>query len=83
LDFFVIYPSLNKNLLKNAFLPGAFFGFVCYATYDLTNLATIHGWPLKIVVIDLLWGAVVTGVVSLASCWLNSERKKNKFLFWK
>lgn len=62
--YFVIFPGL-KFPLKEVFLSGAFFGLVCYATYDLTNLATLKGWPVKIVLIDLVWGAFITGIVSV------------------
>lgn len=46
---------------------GALFGFICYATYDLTNLATIKNWPLIVTIIDLVWGALVTSLVSVLS----------------
>ena len=45
---------------------GALFGIFTYATYDLTNLATLKGWPLAIVLIDILWGAVLSAVVSFS-----------------
>jgi uncharacterized membrane protein len=47
-----------------AFLSGAMFGLVTYATYDLTNLATLKAWPVTITVIDLIWGTLVTAVTS-------------------
>ena len=68
LTYFVTYPSIANPRLLQSFLKAAFFGFVCYATYDLTNLATIKGWPLKIVFIDLVWGAFITGTVCLITC---------------
>ncbi|WP_207696087.1 hypothetical protein DOK67_0002497 [Enterococcus sp. DIV0212c] len=58
--FFVVYPALEKNSLMYALLAGAFLGLLCYGTYDLTNLATITGWPYLVTSIDLLWGAFVT-----------------------
>lgn len=66
---FVILPSVERNSLARAATMGAFFGFVTYATYDLTNLATMKEWPIKIVVIDLLWGATLTALVSMAGFW--------------
>jgi uncharacterized membrane protein len=45
---------------------GALFGLVAYATYDLTNLATIAGWPVSVTVVDLAWGAVITAATALA-----------------
>jgi len=46
---------------------GMLFGLVCYATYDLTNLATVKDWPVLITIIDLLWGAFVSGSTALIS----------------
>jgi uncharacterized membrane protein len=46
---------------------GALFGFCVYAAYDLTNLATLRGWPLTVSLVDLAWGAVVTAAAAAAS----------------
>jgi len=46
------------------------FGFFTYATYDLTNLATLKNWPLNLVFIDILWGAVLTSIVSTAGFYI-------------
>ena len=62
LVFFVIYPQQANLLLGIAY--GAMFGLVTYATYDLTNLATLKQWPIAITVIDLVWGTLVTAVTS-------------------
>lgn len=64
---FVINPALIKESWKSALFLGMFFGLVCYATYDLTNLATVKDWPKLITVIDLVWGSTVTGITSLLS----------------
>lgn len=64
LVFFVIIPSIEKKSLVNAVFMGAFFGLVTYATYDLTNLATVKNWPLTVTIVDLIWGAVLCAVVS-------------------
>lgn len=61
---FVISPSLQKDSFASSVLYGAFFGLVTYATYDLTNMATIKDWPLIVTVIDLIWGAFVSASVS-------------------
>lgn len=53
---FVIKPSVDAESLTKVMLLGAFFGLVTYATYDLTNLATLEGFSLKITLIDLTWG---------------------------
>lgn len=65
LTFFVIEPALAKESLTYALFAGMFFGFITYATYDLTNLATLEGWSIEITIIDLIWGSVLGGSVSL------------------
>jgi len=62
LAFFAVQPSLGDGDWMRALGVGAFFGLVAYGTYDLTNLATIKGWPAPMVVVDLVWGAVLSGV---------------------
>lgn len=64
---FALTPALEKDSWLLAAGLGALFGFVAYATYDLTNLATLKDWPLKLVVVDLIWGAVLTGTVTTLS----------------
>lgn len=64
---FVITPALEKGSWLHALGYGALFGLVAYATYDLTNLATLKGFSQKIVVIDLLWGAALTAVVAVVT----------------
>ena len=61
---FVISPALEKRSFLNAILFGALFGLVTYATYDLTNLATLKEWPLLVSIIDLIWGMVLSATVS-------------------
>jgi len=64
LVYFVINPGIvNKDLSKLLF-SAALFGLITYATYDLTNLATLKDWPLKITVIDLMWGTTLSTAVS-------------------
>lgn len=64
LILFVISPSLRAGNGVMALVYGATFGLVCYATYDLTNLATLKDWPMKLVVYDLLWGSFISGMTS-------------------
>lgn len=68
--YFSILPAIEKNSVAKAILSGALFGFFTYATYDLTNLATLKNWPLQIVFIDIIWGAVLTGLVSTAGFYI-------------
>ena len=67
---FCILPAVEKDSLRSAITLGALFGFFTYATYDLTNLATLKNWPLPIVFIDLTWGAVLSGIVSTAGFFI-------------
>ncbi len=67
---FTIMPAVEKNSLSSAITLGALFGFFTYATYDLTNLATLKGWPLNIVFIDIIWGTVLTTLVSTAGFYI-------------
>jgi len=67
LVFFIINPALAKNSIKYALFAGAFFGLITYATYDLTNLATLKDWPLKLTIIDLVWGTSLSALTSSIS----------------
>ncbi len=62
---FVIAPAVEKDSWVRALLLGALFGLITYATYDLTNLATLKDWPLVLTVVDLTWGMVLAGSVSV------------------
>jgi len=64
LILFVINPAIDKNSITHALLFGALFGFITYATYDLTNLATLKDWPIMVTIVDLIWGSFVTAAVS-------------------
>ena len=52
-----------------AVLAGALFGFFCYATYDLSNLATLRAWPLRLVLVDIAWGTALTAAAAGAGRW--------------
>jgi uncharacterized membrane protein len=58
---FVGAPALRAGSWSHATLFGGLLGLFCYATYDLTNLATLRNWTITITVLDLLWGAFLTG----------------------
>lgn len=64
LVLFVIWPALELRSPMHAPAYGALFGLVCYATYDLTNLATLKDWPLLVTIVDLAWGTVLSATVS-------------------
>ena len=65
--FFAVHPALLAGSLGKAVLLGALFGFFTYATYDLTNLATIKDWPLLVTVVDLIWGTILSASVATVS----------------
>ena len=64
---FAVRPALEEQSLLRAVLWGGLFGFFTYATYDLTNLATLRDWPMKVVVVDVIWGTVLCASVATAS----------------
>ena len=70
LSLFVVAPALQSGTWKAACLWGALFGLVAYATYDLTNLATLRGWPVALSLIDMLWGAAVSAATSMLAVLL-------------
>lgn len=67
LVFFVISPAVAQGSWLRALWVGALFGLITYATYDLTNLATLKGWPVLMVVVDMIWGMVLSASVSVVS----------------
>jgi len=68
---FVLRPALNDGTgLLAVFLWAALFGLVAYGTYDLTSHATLRDWPLAVTVVDMAWGALISGVASVAGVWL-------------
>ena len=71
--FFVVNPAAEKQSVLYALGAGAFFGLVTYATYDLTNLATLRDWPVSITIIDLAWGSFVTGTTSAIATWIGGK----------
>lgn len=65
--FFVLSPAIAAHSFNKVLLAAAFFGLIAYATYDLTNLATLNGWPVFMTFVDLAWGTFVTIVASSAA----------------
>lgn len=63
---FVIAPAHDHGGWTRALTQGALLGFVCYATYDLSNLATLKGWSVTVAAADIAWGVVVTAIASIA-----------------
>ncbi len=73
LMFFVIQPALVQESWKYSLFAGILFGVVTYATYDLTNLATIRDWPVIVTVVDLIWGGILSGSTALISFLMISK----------
>ncbi len=67
LVLFVIAPAMEQGSWTHALFFGALFGLITYATYDLTNLATLKDWPLVVTLADLVWGTVLAGAVSVVT----------------
>ncbi len=71
LVYFVVMPAIKSgHSLFSIFLAGALLGLVAYATYDLTNHATLKDWPLMVTVVDMLWGAFLTGISSVIAVFV-------------
>lgn len=70
---FAVLPALEAKSAMKAVMLGALFGFLAYATYDLTNLATLKNWPLSVTLIDMAWGAVLSGSVATASYFIGKS----------
>jgi uncharacterized membrane protein len=68
--YFVIAPSLVDRDMVQLVIRAMLFGFITYATYDLTNLATVRDWPITITIIDLIWGTTLSTSVSVISYWI-------------
>ena len=68
LTIFAVLPGLKTGDWRTALMWGALFGLFAYGTYDLTNYATLKSWGLKITLMDMTWGVVVSGVSSAAAC---------------
>ncbi len=54
---------------SRAVLAGALFGFFAYATYDLSNLATLRAWPVRLALVDIAWGTALTAAAAAAGRW--------------
>lgn len=70
---FVVPKAANDHLYTA--LWGALFGFILYAVYDLTNLATLAGWPLRLAIVDIIWGAVLCGITALIASYIAPSLK--------
>jgi len=62
---YFIKPNIEAGEMGKAVLGGAIFGFMAYATYDLTNLATLKDWPITVTIVDLIWGTFLSSTITL------------------
>lgn len=62
LMWYAVKPNIQSHGFKSTFFAGALFGFFIYASYDLTNLALLKNWPLKMSLIDMTWGTLLSGI---------------------
>ena len=70
---FVVIPALSKQSLLYALQYGALFGFFCYMTYDLTNLAVVRDFPTRLAFVDIAWGTFVTALVASVAYWVGDR----------
>ena len=73
LVIFVISPAVEKHSWIHALVFGALFGLITYATYDLTNLATLKDWPILVTVVDLIWGTVLASSISVITYLISNK----------
>jgi len=73
LVFFAVKPALEAGSGARALLHGALFGLLTYATYDLTNQATMRDWPVLVTAVDLAWGTVLSATVAFLSYQVSSR----------
>lgn len=74
---FAVAPALKAGSFQYAVLYGAMFGFFAYATYDLTNLATLKNWSVAVALVDVSWGTVLTGVAAGAGYAITNTFSNN------
>ena len=73
LVIFAIVPALKSGSLAQAMLYGALFGFFTYATYDLTNQATLRNWTTQLTLIDAGWGTLLGAIAAAAGFWVTMK----------
>lgn len=71
LVIFGVAAGVRTGNWTDALLYGALFGFFAYATYDLTNQATLRNWETKLTVIDMIWGSFVSGTAATAGYFIS------------
>jgi uncharacterized membrane protein len=77
LFWFAVKPNIATKSVKPAFIAGAMFGFLVYASYDLTNLALLKDWPLKLSLIDMTWGTLLSGTCAAVAKFVYGKFNKD------
>jgi uncharacterized membrane protein len=72
LMIFAVGPAMTSGRWQTALMQGALLGFFCYMTYDLTNLATLKQWSLKVTLLDMIWGTFLSGSASVAGFYVTN-----------
>ena len=62
---FAVMPGVHSGRIGHAAAMGALFGLIAYATYDLTNMATLKGWPLSLTIVDMIWGTLASSLAAM------------------
>lgn len=75
--FFAVLPALRGGGLQMALINGALLGAIAYATYDMSNYATLKNWSLTVVVVDIAWGTILTGVSAGLGFWITRALTSN------
>lgn len=66
LVIFAVAPALKSGSWQTALVYGALFGLFAYGTYEMTNFATLKGWPVAMVVVDMAWGTALSAAAAAA-----------------
>jgi uncharacterized membrane protein len=69
---FAVGPAMASGKWQTALVNGAMFGFFCYMTYDLTNMATLKQWSMKVTILDMIWGTILTGSAATVGYWVSN-----------
>ena len=69
----IVVPGIKEGNLIKTLLLAALFGLTTYATYDLTNLATLNGWSVKMTIVDLIWGTSISTITALIGFYIGSK----------
>jgi uncharacterized membrane protein len=72
--YLAVAPGVQAQSVLTSAIAGAVLGLAAYAAYDLTNMATLRTWSLKVTVIDMAWGTCLTAIASAAGCWAMLSR---------